>query len=123
MNVRELSQMYLEKTLENPDAAGSPYTLICPAGTRYPVVGTVSDTSILVDPITGESIINRTIITTCLIKRLPVQPERGWRADIPDLWKGGVHHLYIQEVNPDNTIGLYYFTMGFNLEEPEEMEA
>jgi hypothetical protein len=118
MNVRELSEKYLEKTLENPDAAGSPYTLICPTGMRYPVVGTVGDTAILVDPVTGESIINRTITTTCLIKRLPVKPERGWRADVPDLWKNDVLHLYVQEVQPDNTIGLYYFTMGFNLEEP-----
>jgi hypothetical protein len=116
MNVRELSEKYLEKTLENPNAAGSPYTLIDLAGVQYPVVGTVGDTSILVDPITGESIINRTITTTCMIKRLPVKPERGWQADVPDL-QGNVRHLYIQEVQPDHTIGLYYFTMGFNLEE------
>jgi hypothetical protein len=119
MNVRELSEKYLEKTLENPNAAGSPYTLFDPADAPYPVVGTVSDTSITVDPVTGESIISRTITTTCLIKRLPVKPERGWKADVPDL-QGNILHLYVQEVQPDNTIGLYYFTMGFNLDEPEE---
>jgi hypothetical protein len=119
MNVRELSEKYLEKTLENPNAAGSPYTLFDPAGAPYPVVGTVGDTSITVDPVTGESIINRTITAACLIKRLPVKPERGWKADIPDL-QGDILHLYVQEVRPDNTTGLYYFTMGFNLEEPGE---
>lgn len=117
MSVRELAEKYLEKTLENSRAAGSPYTLIDLAGVQYPVVGTIGDTSILVDPITGESIINRTIVTTCRVRRLPVKPERGWKADVSDLWKENMLHLFVQEVQPDYTIGLYYFTLGFDLEE------
>ena len=113
-NLRELSERYLEKTLENPKAAGTAYTLIDPQGTRYPVVGTVGDISLLIDPITGESVEGRTLITTCRIKRLPIIPQRGWQAELPDL-AGNVQNLFIEGISPDYTIGLYYFTMGLDL--------
>jgi hypothetical protein len=121
MNVRELSEKYLEKTLENPNAAGSPYTLIDPNNVRYPVVGTVGDISMLIDPISGEAISGRTITTTCRMMRLPVQPRRGWRAELPDL-AGNIQQLYVQEIKPDNTIGLYYFVMSLDLKDKEPAE-
>ncbi|GHV90452.1 hypothetical protein AGMMS50268_09550 [Spirochaetia bacterium] len=116
MNVRELSEKYLEKTLENPNAAGSPYTLIDTENVQYPVVGTVGDISMLIDPITGETISGRTITTTCMMKRLPVQPKRGWRAELPDL-AGSIQKLYVQEISPDHTTGIYYFVMSLDLRE------
>jgi len=114
-NLREISNRYLEKTLENPGRAGTPYTVIDPQENRYPVVGTVGDVSIITDA-NGEAIANRTIIATCLAKRLPETPRRGWQAEVPSL-SGKTQKLYIQEVQPDNTIGLYYFSLGFDFRE------
>jgi len=57
----------------------------------------------------------RTVIATCLIKRLPVPPRRGWQAEVSNL-AGELQKFYIQEVQPDNTIGLYYFSLGLDLE-------
>jgi hypothetical protein len=115
-NLRVTSERYLEKTLGNPKRAGTQYTLIDPHDTEHPVVGSVGDISLIVDPATGEVIQGRSITTTCIIKTLPVQPCRGWRAQLPGL-DGKVQELFIQGVSPDHTIGLYYFTMGVNLEE------
>ena len=110
-NLRAIANRYLEKTLENPNRAGTPYTIIDPQEARYPVTGTVGDISLVIDESTGEAMQGRTIIATCLIKRLPVKPRRGWQAEILNL-AGEPHKLYIQEVQPDNTIGLYYFSLG-----------
>ena len=115
-NLRELSNRYLEKTLENDKRAGTPYTLIDPQNVEYPVVGTVGDISLLIDPVTGEQIQGRSITTTCLTKRLPKPPARGWKARLPDL-SGKIQELFVQGVAPDYTVGLYYFTMGLDLEE------
>jgi hypothetical protein len=112
-NLREIANRYLEKTLENPKRAGTPFTVIDPQERRYPVTGTVGDISILVDAATGEVMQGRTVICTCLMKRLPVPPRRGWQAEVHSL-TGELQKYYIQEVQPDNTIGLYYFSLGFD---------
>ncbi|MCL2093816.1 MAG: hypothetical protein FWH12_06440 [Treponema sp.] len=116
-NLREIANKYLEKTLENPKRAGTPYTIIDPQGTRHPVTGTVGDISLVVDAATGEAMQGRTIIATCLIKRIPALPRRGWQAEVPNL-AGEIQKFFIHEVQPDNTIGLYYFSLGhdFNKE-------
>ena len=111
-NLRALSNKYLEKTLENPKTAGTPYTIIDPQENRFDVTGTVGDISLLVDPITGEALQGRTITVTCLIKRLPKQPRRGWQVELPSLNTTKLKKLYIQEVQPDRTIGLYYLSLG-----------
>jgi hypothetical protein len=106
----------MARTLENPKTAGTPYTLIDPQNTKHEVVGTVGDISILIDPATGETIQGRTITTTCMMRRLPVPPCRGWRAQLPSL-ENDIQELFIQGVSPDYTAGVYYFTMGLNLDE------
>jgi len=113
-NLRAISERYMEKTLENPKRFGTPYTLIDPQDTRYNVTGTVGDISVLLEPATGETINGRTITTTCLMKRLPVPPRRGWRAQLPEL-SGKIQELFVQGVLPDHTAGLYYCTMGLDL--------
>ena len=112
-NLRALANKYLEKTLENPNRAGTPFTIIDPQGTRHDVTGTVGDISLLVDAATGEAMQGRTIIATCIVKRLPAPPRRGWQAEVPSL-AGEIQKLYIQEVQPDFTIGLYYFSLGLD---------
>jgi hypothetical protein len=115
-NLRAISERYLEKTLENPKRFGTPYTLIDPQDALHEVTGTVGDISVLLNPSTGETIQGRTITATCLMKRLPVPPCRGWRAQLPEL-SGKIQELFIQGVAPDYTAGLYYFTMGLDLAE------
>jgi len=110
-NLRALSNKYMEKTLENPRTAGTPFTIIDPQENRFDVTGTVEDISMLVDPITGEALQGRTITVTCLIKRLPKQPRRGWRVELPSLGATNINKLYVQEVQPDRTIGLYYLSL------------
>jgi hypothetical protein len=105
----------MEKTLENPKRFGTNYTLIDPQDVPHEVTGTVGDVSILLDPSTGEIIQDRSITTTCLMKRLTARPCRGWRARLPDL-SGKIQELFVQGVAPDYTAGLYYFTMGLNPE-------
>ncbi|MCL2381350.1 MAG: hypothetical protein FWC64_07115 [Treponema sp.] len=115
-NLRETANRYLEKTLENPARAGTPYTIIDPQENKqYAVTGTVSDTHLSVDA-NGEAIQDRAIIVTCLIKRLPVHPQRGWEVHLKEL-NGEAKKYFIQEVQPDNTIGLYYFVLGHNFSE------
>jgi hypothetical protein len=110
-NLRALANKYLEKTLENPKRGGTPYTIIDPQGKRYSVTGTVGDISLIIDASTGEAMQGRTIIATCLVKRLPDAPRRGWQAEVPSL-TGEIEKYFIQEVQPDKTIGLYYFSLG-----------
>ena len=110
-NLRATANRYLEKTLGNPKRAGTPYTIIDPQGTRYSVTGTVGDTSLTVDAETGETIQDRTITATCIIGKLPIPPRRGWQAEITNL-NGELQKFFIHEVQPDNTIGLYYFSLG-----------
>ena len=109
-NLREKANRYLGKTLENPKMGGTPYTIIDPQENRYPVTGTVGDTHISVDA-NGETMQTNTVVVTCLMKRLPEKPQRGWQVQLPTL--GGKSEKYfIQEVQPDSTIGLYYFVLG-----------
>jgi hypothetical protein len=113
-NLRELSNKYLAKTLVK---AGTQYFVIDPQSkTKYPVIGTVGDISLLVDTSTGEAMQNRTVVVTCLVQSLPVQPRRGWEVQLHNL-TGASQNFFIQEVQPDNTIGLYYFTLGNNFKE------
>jgi len=113
-NLRDIANRYLEKTLENPKRAGTPFTIIDPQEHRYPVTGTVGDISLVVDAGSGEAVQGRTVIATCLMKRLPIPPRRGWQAEVPNL-AGEQKKFYIQEVQPDNTIGLYYFSLGVDI--------
>ena len=116
-NLREKANRYLEKTLESPKAAGTPYTIIDPKENHYPVIGTMGDTHIAVDA-SGEAMQTRNTVVTCLIKRLPAKPERGWRVLLPSLC-GKIEKYFIQEVQPDDTIGLYYFVLGHNFAKAE----
>jgi microcystin degradation protein MlrC len=84
-NLRDIANKYLEKTLENPNRAGTPYIIIDPQDNQYPVTGTIGDISLLVDAMTGEVMQGRTIIATCIMKRLPLPPRRGWRAEVKTL--------------------------------------
>jgi len=112
-NLRATANRYLEKTLENPKMAGTSYTVFDPQGkNHYYVTGTVGDTSLAVDA-NGETVQNQTVFATCLMRRLPVQPQRGWQVCLPALG-GEVKKYFIQEVQPDNTIGLYYFVLGYD---------
>jgi len=112
-NLRNVANRYLEKTLENPKRAGTPFTVIDPQEHRYSVTGTVGDISLVIDAVTGEAMQGRTVVATCLMKRLPVPPRRGWQAEVNNL-AGEPQKFYIQEVQPDNTIGLYYFSLGLD---------
>ena len=109
-NLREKANRYLEKTLENPKTAGSPYTIIDPLDNHYPVTGTVGDTHLTVDE-SGQAVQTKTVVVTCLMRRLPVEPKRGWRVKLLAL-SGEIEKYFIQEVQPDKTIGLYYFVLG-----------
>ena len=110
-NLRAIANRYLEKTLENPKRVGTSYTVFDPQEKKhYLVTGTIGDTALAVDA-NGETIQTQTVVVTCLMKRLPVQPQRGWHIQLPSL-SGEVKKYFIQEVQPDNTIGLYYFVLG-----------
>jgi len=109
-NLREKANRYLEKTLENPKTAGSPYTIIDPQNNIYPVTGTVGDTHLAVDE-SGQTVQTKQIVVTCLMRRLSVEPKRGWRVQLLAL-AGEPEKYFIQEVQPDKTIGLYYFVLG-----------
>ncbi|MCL2410066.1 MAG: hypothetical protein FWC97_00340 [Treponema sp.] len=118
-NLRAISNKYLEKTLENPLTAGTSFTIIDPQENRFNVIGTVGDISLLVDPITGEAMQGRTIVVTCLIKRLPKPPRRGWKVELPNLNTARLKKLYVQEVQPDRTIGLYYLSLSATVKKGE----
>jgi hypothetical protein len=118
MNLRERAERDLIHTLEDPNGAGTPYTIIDPHGNHFSVVGAVGDISLLTDPTTGETIRSRTIVTTCGIKSLTAQtlaiPERGWKAIIDDT------DLFIAGNDPDRTLGIYNITMALDLEGGDE---
>ena len=109
-NLRGKANRYLEKTLENPERAGTPYTIIDPQDNTYPVTGTVGDTHLAVDE-SGQAVQTKQVVVTCLMCRLSVEPKRGWRVHVPALG-GEIEKYFIQEVQPDKTIGLYYFVLG-----------
>jgi len=109
-NLRQTANRYLEKTMENPERAGTPYTVIDPQENCYHVTGTVGDTHLAVDA-SGETVQTQAVVVTCLMKRLPVKPQRGWQIQLLAL-NGELERYFIQEVQTDNTIGLYYFVLG-----------
>jgi len=108
--LREVANRYLDKALENRNGAGTRYAVIDPQGNRYPVTGTVGDTHLAVDA-NGETVQAQAVVATCPMKRLPLAPQRGWQAQLPAL-SGELEKYFIQEVQYDNTIGLYYFVLG-----------
>jgi len=109
-NLREKANRYLEKTLENPRTGGTSYTVIDPQNNHYPVIGTVGDTHLAIDE-SGQTVQTKRVVVTCLMRRLTVEPKKGWRAHVPALG-GEIEKYFIQEVQPDKTIGLYYFVLG-----------
>jgi hypothetical protein len=118
-NVRALAEADLALTLEDPNGAGTPYTLIA-SGVEYPVVGTYDDIGFLIDPVSGEAIQARTITATCRLSTIMTlagkAPGRGWKARVSGL-HGGTHTLYVQRNEIDRTIGICRLTLGIKLEE------
>jgi hypothetical protein len=117
-NVRALAEADLANTIEDPNGAGTPYTLI-DKGAEYPVVGTLDDIGLLIDPISGEAIQGRTVTATCRLTTILAlagkAPSRAWKARITDLQ--GVHTLYVQRNEIDRTIGICRLTLGVKLKE------
>jgi hypothetical protein len=119
-NVRTLAEADLANTIEDPNGAGTPYTLI-ERRSEYPVIGTFDDIGLLIDPISGEAIQGRTITATCRLSTILAlagkAPGRGWEARIDDFQ--GAHTLYVQRNEIDRTIGICRLTLGLKLEEAQ----
>jgi hypothetical protein len=118
-NLRSLAEADLANTIEDPNGAGTPYTLIAQSS-EYPVVGTFDDIGLLIDPISGEAIQGRTITAICRVKTIFAlagkYPKRGWKARIADL-HGAVQTLYVQRNEIDRTIGICRLTLGMKPKE------
>ena len=122
MGLREQAESDLAFTLEDP-SAGSPFALIDPGGTEYPVVGTVGDIGLRIAPESGERIRSRCIVCSCRIKTLQDLganvPGRGWRARITDL-QGNTLDAYVEGNDPDRTLGIYNLVIGLDAEARDE---
>jgi hypothetical protein len=123
MNVSELAEQDLAMTMESTDASGSPFTLIDPDNNEYPVVGTVGDISLLIEPESGEKIRSRSIACSCRMRTLGKltgkKPARGWKARLTDL-QGNSVDVYIAGCDPDGTMGVYNLTMSLDLEDEDD---
>jgi hypothetical protein len=119
-NVRALAEADLALTIEDPNGAGTPYTLIG-NGAEYPVVGTYDDIGLLIDPVSGEAIQARTITATCRLSTILTlagkAPRRGWKARVSGLQ--GAHTLFVQRNEIDRTIGICRLTLGLKLKEAQ----
>jgi hypothetical protein len=114
MNVLDRAREDAKKITANTDESGSPYTLIAPDNTEYPVVGLVGDIGLLVVPETGEKVQSRSIASTAIIDDLNgAEPVRGWRARLTD--KGKTLEVFVATCAPDRTLGIYNLTLSLNL--------
>lgn len=118
MGIRETAQEDLKNILGNPEGPGTPFSVIAPDGTEYPVCGTYGDISLLIDPSTGTAIQGRTIAVAypmaLLRDKTTALPVKGWKVKVSDL-TGTERILFI--VNPpdhDFTIGITRLMLGAN---------
>jgi hypothetical protein len=115
MSVRELAESDLAETLEDADGAGSPFTLIDPTNTEYPLTGTFGDIGYLLDSETGLPVQGRTITATYRMKSLFEKtiypPGRGWRVKVNGL-DGAEHIFHVVNYEPDRTIGIGRLKLG-----------
>ncbi|MDR2516418.1 MAG: hypothetical protein LBC88_03440 [Spirochaetaceae bacterium] len=118
MNLRELAEADLEKTLEAPSTSGSPFTLIDPAGGEYAVTGMAGDIGFLIEPERGEKIRGRSIECSCRIKTLAaltsLVPCRGWKARLIDL-RGNAVNVFVSGCDADRTIGIYNLSIALDM--------
>jgi hypothetical protein len=123
LNLRELAEADLARTLEDTSSAGAPFTLIDTKGVEYPVTGTVGDIGIVISPVTGERVSSRSIVCACRIKTLSAQtpeiPARGWKARLSDV-NGNVIQAFVQGSSPDRTLGIYNLVIGLDVEVENE---
>jgi hypothetical protein len=119
--VRDLAAADLRKIIEDPNGAGTPFTLINSAG-EFPVAGTFGDIASLIDPVSGEPIQGRSIEATCaaqtIISAAGKVPARGWKARVTAL-DGTITTLFVQRNEYDRTIGLCRLALGLQLKEGE----
>jgi hypothetical protein len=113
--LRKLANTDLERTLEDPLGAGTPFRLIPPDGLEFDVIGSVGDVSLLIKPETGETVRSRSIECVYRLGATPTIPVRGWRAIITGL-DGQALSLFVQGVDIDRTLGVCRLTMGVNME-------
>lgn len=109
MGLRELAESDLAETLEDPNGAGSPFTIIDPDGNEFSLMGTFGDIGYLLDIETGLPVQGRTITAAYRIKTLAekicVAPSKGWRVKVTGL-DGVEYMLHVVNYEPDRTIGI-----------------
>lgn len=85
MSLSKLQESDLSAVLENPNDWGMPVVLKGPTGATQTVNGQVLRDSIMVNPETGEPVLNTTPVVTLRISSLNPVPQNGekWYIEIP----------------------------------------
>lgn len=87
MNLRELAELDLETTLENPNHFGLPIILISPSGVVYPAIyGQVLYDTRAINDMGVEILVHDPVVTVrkSSLTRVPLASEKGtWAVRIP----------------------------------------
>jgi hypothetical protein len=120
--LRARAEADLQRTIEDPRGAGTPYVLIDNGGAEYPVIGIFGDIGSLIDPVTGEVIRSRSIEAVCMMKTIMAAagkvPERGWKVRATGL-DGKKLVLFVWRNETDRTVGLCRMALGLQPKETE----
>ena len=123
MNIRQLAELDLEFTLEDPSGFGWPVTLTDPNGNESSnLTAQTNDISLIVDPETGVVISGRqasAVLRTSSIKRagfgLPVgiadTLSNPWLITFEDI-NGDSYTFKIESSDPDRTLGTVTLMLG-----------
>jgi hypothetical protein len=121
--LRGRAEADLQRTIEDPRGAGTPFVLIDKGGAEYPVIGIFGDIGSLIDPVSGEVIQSRSIEAVCMMKTIIAAagkvPERGWKARAAGL-DGRQMILFVWRNETDRTVGLCRMALGLRPKETED---
>jgi hypothetical protein len=120
--LRARAEADLQRAIEDPHGAGTPFVLIDKEGAEYPVIGIFGDIGSLIDPVSGEVIQSRSIEAVCMMKTIMAAagkiPERGWKARATGI-DGKQLVLYVWRNESDRTVGLCRMALGLQPKETE----
>lgn len=117
MSLIERNEAMLERSIEDPEEWGWPFTLIRPDGASQELHGQARHINLMLDFDTGSDIQQEQASITARLSSITLgEPQKDWKVNTTDT-AGNEYKCVVDEAMPDRTFGLIILKLGLLEEE------